>query len=129
MSDKAGVTLAHYLEPGTGHTLTPARALRAVGYYLDRERPVAVDFDPTTIDVSGTGLPGIVVGKHGGWWWGDRNNGDAAAFFTSDIWRVWKPFTPRQQRVRIASGPETGPEARRLAYAALERHVDSKRGR
>jgi|GEM_PF-7003054 len=36
-------TLAHHLEPGTGHTLTPARALRAVGHYLDRERPVAVE--------------------------------------------------------------------------------------
>jgi hypothetical protein len=46
-------TLAHHLEPGTGHTLTPARALRAVGHYLDRERPVAVDPDPTTIDASG----------------------------------------------------------------------------
>ena len=29
--------LAHYLEPGTGHTLTPARALRAVGLYLGDE--------------------------------------------------------------------------------------------
>lgn len=27
------------LEPGTGHTVTPARALRAVGHYLDREAP------------------------------------------------------------------------------------------
>ena len=46
--------LAGLLDPGTGRTKTPAEALRAVGLYLDRERPVSVDPDPTTIDVSGT---------------------------------------------------------------------------
>jgi hypothetical protein len=31
------LTLAYYLEPGTGHTLTPAEALREVGLYLGDE--------------------------------------------------------------------------------------------
>jgi len=47
-------TLAHYLDPDAGDDRkTPAEALRAVGHYLDRERPVATEPDPTTIDVSG----------------------------------------------------------------------------
>jgi len=32
-------TLKDLLEPGTGRTMTPRRALRAVGHYLDREAP------------------------------------------------------------------------------------------
>ena len=33
------MTLRDLLEPGTGQTMTPYRALRAVGHYLDREKP------------------------------------------------------------------------------------------
>ena len=91
---------------------------------LYRLTPIAADPDPTTIDVSGTGLPGIVV-VDGEWCWSNPNRVDTAVEFGADEWVVFRPGTSRP----VAEGPETGPEARRLAFAALERYVASKRGR
>lgn len=209
-------TLAYYLDPDGPGRMTPREALRAVGHYLDRERPVATPWtppgrgwvtwhgscaegppgvprgavvewiyryerearrqwvnhrstvdsiavaggwvhdpddssvdivayrivsvpagpiasvataqDPTTIDVSGTGLPRIVVDEDGDWCWGDPGKLDTASEFGLNGWIAFEPFDQRKRVKRIAQGLETGPEARRLAFAALERYVASKRG-
>ena len=205
-------TLAYYLDPDGPGRMTPREALRAVGHYLDRERPVATPWtppgrgwvtwhgscaegppgvprgavvewiyryerearrqwvnhrstvdsiavaggwvhdpddssvdivayrivsvpagpiasvataqDPTTIDVSGTGLPGIVVDEDGDWCWGETDW--YAGMF--DVYGWWAYGVREDGSLQLADGPETGPEARRLAFAALERYVDSKRG-